>query len=164
MHDRTSILFVCLGNICRSPLAEGVFRHLVAERNLADRFEIDSAGTGGWHVGSPPDERSLRVASAHGVSLNGEARQVQPEDFRRFDMIVAMDSENLRDLGELAARSGGAARLHLLRDFDPQPDGPDVPDPYYGGPSVFEDTYVMIHRSCERLLQRLTSAEAAEAG
>lgn len=156
MCDRTSVLFVCLGNICRSPLAEGVFRHLVAERGLEDHFTIDSAGTGGWHVGSPPDERSVRVAAAHGVPLDGSARQVQAADLDSFDIILAMDTENLEDLQRLAAASDGRARLHLLRAFDPEADHLDVPDPYYGGPSGFEDTYRMVRRACEGLLERLT--------
>lgn len=155
MRDRTSVLFVCLGNICRSPLAEGVFRHLVAERGLEDRFEIDSAGTGGWHVGHPPDERSVAVASEHGIALDGAARQVRPEDLERFDIVLAMDSENLRDLERLAVDAESRSRLHLLREFDPEADSLDVPDPYYGGTSGFENAYRMVRRACEGLLDRL---------
>lgn len=152
---RTSVLFVCLGNICRSPMAEGVFRHLVAEAGLADRFEIDSAGTGAWHTGEPPDERSEEAAARHGITLTGHARQVHPEDFDRFDHVVAMDRENLRDLKSLRGTSGGEASLHLLREFDPVGSGEDVPDPYYDGPYGFETMYVMVRRSCEALLEHL---------
>jgi protein-tyrosine phosphatase len=151
-----SVLFVCLGNICRSPLAEGVFRHLVQEEGLEDRFEIDSAGTGSWHVGERPDPRSTAVARAHGVELPGHARQVRPEDLERFDVVVAMDRENLRDLERLSD-DGARARLHLLREFDPEGGGDDVPDPYFGGPDGFETVYAMVHRSCERLLEELRS-------
>ncbi len=149
-----SVLFVCLGNICRSPLAEGVFRHLVREEGLEDRFEIDSAGTGDWHVGQAPDRRSVAVAAAHRVDLPGRARQVRPEDFDRFDLIVAMDRDNLSDLGRMAD-DGARARLHLLREFDPEGGGDDVPDPYYGGADGFEVVYAMVHRSCARLLEEL---------
>jgi protein-tyrosine phosphatase len=155
MAQATSVLFVCLGNICRSPLAEGVFRHLVEERGLADRFTIDSAGTGAWHVGQPPDPRSTDVAAAHGVALSGRGRQVRAEDLRRFDVVVAMDRENLRDLQDLLGSTDSHARLHLLREFDPDADQPDVPDPYFDGPTGFETVYRMVRRSCERLLESL---------
>jgi protein-tyrosine phosphatase len=155
MPQATSVLFVCLGNICRSPLAEGVFRHLVEERGLTDRFTIDSAGTGAWHVGQPPDHRSADVAARHGITLTGRGRQVRARDLERFDVIVAMDRENLRDLQELAGTTDGRGRLHLLREFDPEADQPDVPDPYFDGPSGFETVYRMVRRSCEHLLESL---------
>ncbi|NJD18619.1 MAG: low molecular weight phosphotyrosine protein phosphatase [Gemmatimonadetes bacterium] len=151
----TSVLFVCLGNICRSPLAEGVFRHLVAEAGLADRFVVESAGTGAWHVGEPADPRSVEVAAAHGVTLNGSARQVVAEDLRAFDVVLAMDRENLAALEEMASATGGTARLHLLRSFDPAADGDEVPDPYYGGPRGFERVFAMVHSACEGLLSEL---------
>lgn len=151
----TSILFVCLGNICRSPLAEGVFAHLVRERGLEDAYRVDSAGTGAYHVGEGPDVRSLEVAKRNGVALEGRARQVAASDFREWDVIVAMDRENLRNLEALGERSGGSARLHLLRDFDPEPGNGEVPDPYYGGPGGFDDVYAMVRRSCEALLDTL---------
>jgi protein-tyrosine phosphatase len=149
-----SVLFVCLGNICRSPLAEGVFLHLVREEGLEDRFRVDSAGTGAWHVGERPDARSVAVARAHGVDLPGCARQVRPDDFDRFDVIVAMDRENLADLQGLSA-NGARARLHLLRAFDPEGGDGEVPDPYFGGEDGFETVYRMVHRSCVRLLEEL---------
>ncbi len=152
---RTSVLFVCLGNICRSPMAEGVFRHLVREAGLEDRFDIDSAGTGAWHVGEPPDARSSEAAARHGIDLDGHARQVQPVDLERFDHVIAMDRENLADLRSIQERSGGRASLHLLREFDPTGRGDDVPDPYYDGARGFETVYRMVHRSCEALLERL---------
>ena len=151
----TSVLFVCLGNICRSPLAEGVFRHLVAEEGLEEHFVIDSAGTGAWHVGERPDRRSVEVAAAHGVALPGHARQVTREDLDRFDRVVAMDRDNLEALRALAPGGGNGARIHLLREYDPAGDGDEVPDPYYGGPKGFEEVYQMVRRSCERLLDEL---------
>ncbi len=151
-----SVLFVCLGNICRSPLAEGVFAHLTGERGAAGRYRADSAGTGGWHVGEPPDARSAVVARRHGIRLGGSARQVRGEDFREFDLIVAMDGENLRALVELRGDALGGAELALLRDYDPAAGGDlDVPDPYYGGPDGFERVFEMVRRSCVRLLDLL---------
>jgi len=154
----TSVLFVCMGNICRSPLAEGVFRHLVEADGLGDAFVIDSAGTGAWHVGDAPDPRSVEVAAAHGVRLEGRARQVTPEDLLRFDVVVAMDRDNLAALRELADAGGGTARVRLLRAFDPTADGDEVPDPYYGGASGFERVYRMVHAACEGLLAELRPA------
>ncbi len=152
----TSVLFVCLGNICRSPLAEGVFRHLVRERGLEDAYRVDSAGTGAWHAGEGPDPRSVDVAQRNGVRLEGRARQVTPADFRDFDVVVAMDRENLRSLESLVGDEG--ARIHLLRDFDPEPGDGEVPDPYYGGPGGFDRVYAMVRRSCEALLDELEHA------
>ncbi len=149
----TSVLFVCLGNICRSPLAEGVFRHLVEERGLADRFDIDSAGTGAWHGGERPDGRAAAVAERHGVSMDSRARQVEAEDLQRFDHILAMDRSNLRELQKMMGLSGAEVALHLLREYDPEEDGDEVPDPYYGGAGGFEQVYAMVYRSCEALLE-----------
>lgn len=154
----TSVLFVCLGNICRSPLAEGIFVHLVDQAGLRDRFEIDSAGTGAWHVGERPDARAEIVASRHGVRLESVARQVTDDDFRRFDYIIAMDKENLRRLQRMALALGSEASVHLLRECDPDADSDEVPDPYYGGSSGFETVYEMVHRSCEALLRQLRAA------
>lgn len=154
-----SVLFVCLGNICRSPLAEGVFRHQVERAGLEHRIRIDSAGTGGWHVGEPPDPRSRDVAEAHGVSLDGQAaRRVTGDDLRSYDWIVAMDRSNLSDLRRLRERHGGDGHLVLLRDFDPEPGDGEVPDPYYGGTRGFDRVYQMVERSCAALLERVTSA------
>jgi protein-tyrosine phosphatase len=152
----TRVLFVCLGNICRSPLAEGVFLHLVREAGLADRFEVDSAGTGDWHVGQLPDTRSVAVARRHGVELPSRARQVTRDDLDVFDHVLAMDRENLRELQRLA-RPGARAEVRLLRAHDSVRDGDDVPDPYYGGPSGFDLVYDMVHRSCSALLAELTA-------
>jgi protein-tyrosine phosphatase len=155
---RTSVLFVCLGNICRSPLAEGIFLHLVDEAGLSDRFEIDSAGTGSWHVGEPPDARAALVAGQHGVELTSRARQITDDDLRHFDWVVAMDRENLRNIERMRDSTGSEAEIRLLREFDAEGDGDEVPDPYYGGASGFENVYTMVHRSCQALLDRLRAA------
>ncbi len=126
-----SILFVCLGNICRSPLAEGIMAHLARTRHPELGLRVDSAGTGSWHVGEPPDRRSVAVAAQHGVRVEGRARQAVARDLDRFDLVVAMDRENLRWLEKLRSSRGGAdhaqsalARIVLMRDFDPRQGGP----------------------------------------
>ncbi len=152
MKHPVTLLFVCLGNICRSPLAEGVFQHLVREAGTADQYHIESAGTGAWHVGNLPDPRSRDVARRAGIPLESTARQVRPEDFHDFDFIVAMDRENLRNLERLQREHGGDARIFLLRDHDPEPGDGEVPDPYFGGPSGFDDVLQMVYRACAQLL------------
>jgi protein-tyrosine phosphatase len=153
------VLFVCAGNICRSPMAEGVFRHLVREAGLEGRFEIDSAGTGAWHEGEAPDERAASAALRRGVTLAGEARQVRPEDFRRFDYLLAMDTENLRALERLKRYAAPGAEVRLFREFDAESvraNVPlDVPDPYYGGARGFDDVYDMVERAGRGLLEHI---------
>jgi protein-tyrosine phosphatase len=145
------ILFVCLGNICRSPTAEGVMRHLLRERGMEDEVEVESAGTGSWHVGSPPDERSTEAARRRGIALEGAARQVRPEDFDDFDLIVAMDHSNLGDLLDLAPDDEARGRVRLLLD------DADVPDPYYGGPGGFDEVLDLVQEACERLLDEVAA-------
>lgn len=149
----THVLFVCLGNICRSPTAEGVFRVLVAEAGLAEDFVIDSAGTGDWHVGEAPDRRMQQAAAARGYPLGGTARQVRAADFTRFDHILAMDRSNLRDLVHLAPGEQ-LAKIRLLRQYDPAGGG-DVPDPYYGAADGFDEVVTIVERSCAALLATL---------
>ncbi len=148
-----SILFVCLGNICRSPLAEGVMRHKVQQAGQTDRFSLDSAGTGAWHVGNPADRRSVSVGAIHGVDLSDlRARQVSVEDFYRFDLILAMDVSNLSDLRSMQPEDG-VAELALYRSYCDDGEQ-DVPDPYYGGDRGFEDVYQMIDRASDVLLTK----------
>jgi protein-tyrosine phosphatase len=154
----TRILFVCLGNICRSPTAEGVMRRLVADEELEDRIEIDSAGTGGWHVGAPPDERATEAAGRRGITLEGAARRFDPQDFDRYDLIVAMDGENQRDLMRLAPDEDARAKVRLLREFDPRSRDAgdlDVPDPYYGGDDGFEEVLDLVDAAARGLLDEI---------
>lgn len=153
----TRVLFVCLGNICRSPAAEGVFRHLVAEAGLSDGFVIDSAGTGAWHMGEPADERMQAAAHQRGVRLTSRARQVGRSDFDDFDWILAMDDSNLSHLRRLA-RPTDHERIRKFRDFDPDDAGADVPDPYYGGPEGFDDVLDIVERTARALLDHLRPA------
>jgi protein-tyrosine phosphatase len=157
-----AILFVCLGNICRSPTAEGVMRELLRREGLGESFTLDSAGTGAWHVGESPDPRASAAARARGIVLSGHARQIEREDFKRFDLIVAMDRANLRDLQRLAPDDGARAKVQLLRDFDPAVKGPmDVPDPYYGGEDGFERVLDLTEDACRGLLVELRLSERA---
>lgn len=153
------ICFVCLGNICRSPTAEGIMLALVAEAGLGEHIAIDSAGTGAWHVGERADARSREVAGRRGVELPSIARQFEHADFARFDYVIAMDAENAADLRALARDAATATRVHLLRRFDPEspPDAP-VPDPYYGGDRGFDDVFDICHAACSGLLAHLIEA------
>jgi protein-tyrosine phosphatase len=155
----TRILFVCLGNICRSPLAEGIFTHLAAQADRAHEFEVDSCGTGGYHVGERPDSRTDVVARNHGITLNRRARPFERSDFNKFDLIVAMDRENASDLLSFSSlKPEHRAKVKLLREFDSQADGSlDVPDPWYGGMDGFERVYQMIERSAKKLLESIES-------
>lgn len=154
--ERIAVLFVCMGNICRSPLAEAVFRHLVRERGLEDRFFIDSAGTSGYHRGSPPDRRSAETAQRRGIELTGGSRQLATADLRRFDYVVAMDADNLEGIQALQQRAGGTARVARLREWDPDPDHGNVPDPYYGGPGGFDDVHDIVERGVAGLLEHIS--------
>jgi protein-tyrosine phosphatase len=151
------LLFVCLGNICRSPAAEGVFLHLLREAGIESEFEVDSAGTGGWHAGESADRRMRAAAQKRGVHLPSVARQVRPADFERFDLILAMDSDNQ---SSLLASAPPAARhkVRLFRDWDDQGRGEDVPDPYYGGPEGFDLVLDIVTRSGRALLAELRAA------
>ena len=137
----TRILFVCMGNICRSPLAEGIFEQQVRARGVTDQFVIDSAGTGGWHAGERADARMRRTANAHGVELTSRARQVVSDDFSTFDVLICMDDDNRQNLLDAGAPP---SKLHLLLDFDPDASHREVPDPYYGGADGFELVYRLV--------------------
>ena len=158
------VLFVCLGNICRSPTAEGVMRALVREAALTDTIELESAGTGSWHVGSPPDARASAAARSRGIALEGTARQVREEDFEDFDLIVAMDRSNLHDLRALAPGEQERSKVRLLREFDPASAGAedlDVPDPYYGAPGGFDEVFDLVQAACRGLLDQIREGERA---
>lgn len=149
------LLFVCLGNICRSPLAEGIFIHLLKEKGLLARFEIDSAGTIGYHCGQRADSRALELARRHGVDLPSISRPIEAEDFERFDLLLAMDRSNRRDLLELCPEPL-RHKVKLMREYDEGENrGLDVPDPYYGGPEGFQKVYDMLLTCCKNLLAEL---------
>jgi protein-tyrosine phosphatase len=156
----TRILFVCLGNIVRSPLAENLFRHLAEQAGVGNKYEVDSAGTAAYHVGNAPDPRMRRVAAERGLEYSGRGRQIRQEDFEDFDLLISMDTSNYADLMNLASNPGHTAKVRLMRDFDAQADGQrSVPDPYYGGLEGFEHVYDVIERSAGELLRRLEAGE-----
>lgn len=145
------VLFVCLGNICRSPTAEGVFRHKLRAAGLEDRVQVDSAGTGDWHVGKAPDRRTRQAALRRGYDLSAQrARQVEVADFQRFDLILAMDKSNLRNLEALRPGDARADLDLYLRRFDLALE--EVPDPYYGGEDGFEQVLDLIEQASDALL------------
>jgi protein-tyrosine phosphatase len=150
--DMIKVLFVCLGNICRSPLAEGVFKAFILRNNLNNSILADSAGTAGYHIGSFPDKRSVKTAEEHGILLEHCGRKLSSSDFEEFDFIIAMDKNNYKDIISLQNESKGKARVFLFRDFDPAGKG-DVPDPYHGTMKDFEDVYQMCYRTSENLLE-----------
>lgn len=157
------LLFVCLGNICRSPMAEGAFRRVAAAEGVLDRFEIDSAGLGDWHVGQAPDDRAQRAAGQRGIDISEQsARQVSREDFARFDLLLAMDGSNYDDLTQFAPKN----KRHKIRrflDFAPHAGTRDVPDPFFGEAEGFDHALDLIEEAARGLLAALLSDEAKPA-
>ena len=149
------IVFVCLGNICRSPTAEGIFQHLVNERGLQSYFYVDSAGTSAYHIGETANSKSQKVANEHGIELRSRARQFEQDDLEEFDLIVAMDRENLANIKSMDGSGAFEEKIVLLREFDPNPGDGEVPDPYFGGIDGFKNVFDIVKRSCEALLDEL---------
>lgn len=145
-----------MGNICRSPIAENVFRHKVRQRGVEHLFEIDSAGTGGWHAGEPPDPRARHVMTTRGIAVIGTARKIDREDFDRFHLLLCMDEENVANLLTMGAPR---EKVRLLLESDADATRRDVPDPYYGGTDGFETVYDLIDSACDALLNELLSTK-----
>jgi protein-tyrosine phosphatase len=155
------VLFVCTGNICRSPLAEAIFAHYVREEKLTKSFSADSAGIGAWHTGEPADPRTCEIGARYGVDVPSIARQFERQDYERFDLILAMDHSHFSALSSKAP-DAHRHKLRLMRDYDrPENRGTDVPDPYYGGPEGFESMYQMLALCCRNLLESLKTERAA---
>jgi protein-tyrosine phosphatase len=157
------VCFVCTGNICRSPMAEAVFRSRVAEAGLAELVEVSSAGTGGWHAGDGADSRTVAVLTSAGYAHEHVARQFRRDWFARLDLVIALDEGHLRDLRELAPGPEHAEKVRLLRSYAPGPDGGgpcglDVPDPYYGGPEGFEECLALVEEAVPGLLEEVRAA------
>jgi len=157
--SKVRVLFVCLGNICRSPAAEGNFHHLVKERSLEHVFEIDSAGTSAYHIGEPANSNARRAAARDGVDLTSRARQFKSRDFDKFDYILAMDHQNYRDILAQARKEEDSVKVRLFREFDPSVKSgertPDVPDPYFGGMDGFEKVQSIMKRTSAALLDSI---------
>ena len=152
------LLFVCLGNICRSPAAEGVFLHHLQERGLSDRFVVDSAGTGSWHVGNPADRRMQAAAQRRGIHLPSRARQIELSDLGEFDLVLTMDDANLAAVTSLAEEAGGArasAQIRPMLSYTKRFNETEVPDPYYGGDEGFEHVLDLLDDACTGLLEEL---------
>jgi protein-tyrosine phosphatase len=152
------LLFVCMGNICRSPTAEAVMRGVLRREGLEDVVEVDSAGLGAWHLGEPPDRRSAAAARTRGIVMEGAARQVTAADFDHYDLLLAADAQNVAGLRAAAPDEEALRKVRLLREFDPEAvtaGDLDVPDPYYGGPDGFEHVLDLVQAACEGLLTQL---------
>ncbi|MCB1231416.1 MAG: low molecular weight phosphotyrosine protein phosphatase [Verrucomicrobiae bacterium] len=149
------LLFVCMGNICRSPAAENVMRHLLEQQGLSHAFELDSAGTIRYHAGNPPDARMTEAARARGIAMTGRARQVKGSDLEKFDWVLVMDRDNLSDVQIMASHHGtGDAKVAMFCDFCDENDEDEVPDPYYGGPEGFEKVLDLLEDGCSGIIRR----------
>ena len=157
------LLFVCLGNICRSPSAENIMNHLIKEAGLEDKISCDSAGTSSYHVGAPPDRRMSAAAAKQGIELEGSARKLQPSDLVNFDLILAMDRENYRDILYLDREGKYEDKVVLICDFAKNHSAKEVPDPYYGGPEGFDNVINLLLDSCGGLLDYVVNSEAEQA-
>jgi protein-tyrosine phosphatase len=157
-QDRIGVLFVCLGNICRSPAAEGCFLRLLTREGLQDAFQVDSAGTGHWHVGKSPDPRMLAAASRRGLRLPSRARQISAADLGRFAHILTMDQDNLAGVQRLARGRQATATIEPITRYCRHHRLSEVPDPYFGGPEGFEQVLDILEDACEGLLDSLKSS------
>jgi protein-tyrosine phosphatase len=157
MHYK--LLFVCLGNICRSPSAENIMNHLIEERGLGDRIICDSAGTSSYHIGSSPDRRMTAAATKRGIAMKGSARQFQASDFEAFDLILAMDRENYQDIIYLDPKKQYRDKVRLMCEFCTRHTLKEVPDPYYGGAEGFDRVIELLLDACEGLLQYIEQEE-----
>lgn len=155
------LLFVCLGNICRSPAAENIMNHLIAEANLSDQIICESAGTASYHVGNPPDRRMVAAASQRRMKFLGEARQFQKLDFEKFDLILAMDQENYRDIISLDPAGKYRDKVRMMCDFCIHHNDKEVPDPYYGGSDGFNYVIDLLLDACQGLLQHIINNQAS---
>lgn len=150
------VLFVCLGNICRSPMAEAIFNYKIKEKGLADAFQSDSCGTGDYHIGLPPDHRTIKNTLKNGVPISHAARQLTDQDLDHFDLILAMDQRNYENILTLSTAGVNQHKIKLMREFDPHEQG-EVPDPYWGGDEEFQNVFEILDRSIESMIATITN-------
>ncbi|HLF35880.1 MAG TPA: low molecular weight protein-tyrosine-phosphatase [Cyclobacteriaceae bacterium] len=148
-------MFVCLGNICRSPLAEAIFNHKVKNRGLEKVIIADSSGTSHWHIGDLPDPRTIETAAGHGIQINHRGRQFKPDDTKIYDYIIAMDKDNRVEIDSIMKNRQSKARVLMMGDFDRNSSGTDIPDPYYGDKMDFQEVFRLLDESCENLVKYL---------
>ncbi|HEY3402893.1 MAG TPA: low molecular weight protein-tyrosine-phosphatase [Ohtaekwangia sp.] len=161
--DKVKVLFVCLGNICRSPLAEAIFLHKLKHRKTDQLFEVDSCGTANYHIGDSPDSRTIANARKNGVSINHCGRQLQEADLEYYDFILAMDKSNHRNILRLTNAGNHLEKISLMRMFDPQGKGEEVPDPYYGGEQHFQEVFDILDRTMDNFILHLEEKYAIKA-
>ena len=153
------VLFVCLGNICRSPLAEAIFKHKVASRNLVDFFEIDSCGTSNYHLGDIPDPRTFAIAKKHGVKIDHIVRQLTSEDLEAYDYVLVMDKNNFQNVTRVCVSDDHKGKVFLMREFDAEGKGKEVPDPYWGNEREFQEVFDILDRSIDGFLNHVASQQ-----
>lgn len=159
---KTRVLFVCLGNICRSPLAEAIFKHKIKEKKLESVYEADSCGTSNYHIGDSPDERTIRNAHKNGIQISHQARQLTDRDLESFDYIMAMDRSNYNNIFRLSNAMEHNHKVLMMRQFDTEDEDAEVPDPYYGGDRGFQEVFDILDRSIEGFIAYLQNQKQTQ--